>query len=66
MKKLWSKFKEALYTINFDGLRCTIKGDPRSREIMGALKRKKEIDNDRWIPIYRTDDFCLEKGFRFS
>jgi len=47
MKKLWSKFKEALYTINFDGLRCTIKGDPSIREIMGALKRQKEIDNYR-------------------
>lgn len=47
MKKLWNKFKEALWTVNFDGLRCTIKGDPSIREIMGALKRQKEIDNDR-------------------
>ena len=44
MKKLWSKFKEALNTINFDGLRCTIKGDPSIREIMGALKRQEEIE----------------------
>ena len=47
MKKLWGKFKEALYTVNFDGLRCIIKGDPSIREIMGALKRQKEIDNSK-------------------
>ena len=47
MKKLWNKLKEALRTVNFDGLRCTIKGDPSIREIMGALKRQKEIDGGK-------------------
>ena len=47
MKKLLNKVKRSLCTINFDGLRCTIKGDPSIREIMGAFKRQKEIDNDR-------------------
>ena len=47
MKKLWEKFKETLRTVNFDGLRCTIKGDPSIREIMCALKRQKEIDKDK-------------------
>lgn len=47
MKKLWNKLKEALRTVNFDGLRCTMKGDPSIREIMGALKRQEEIENNR-------------------
>lgn len=44
MKKLWEKFKETLRTVNFDGLRCTMKGDPSIREIVGALKRQEEIE----------------------
>ena len=44
MKKLWRQFREMLSTVNFDGLRCTIKGDPSMREIIGALKRQNEID----------------------
>ena len=46
MKTLWNKLKEMLTTVNFDGLRCTIKGDPSIREMMGAFKRQKEIDNN--------------------
>lgn len=30
-------------TVNFDGLRCMIKGDCSTREIIGALKREQEI-----------------------
>ena len=44
MRKLWSMFKEMLTTINFEGLRCIIKGDPSIREIVDAIKRQKEID----------------------
>lgn len=44
MKKLKEKIREMLSITNFDGLRCTIKGDPSMREIKGALKRQKEID----------------------
>ena len=44
MKKLWKLFKEMMTEVNFDGLRCTIKGDPSIREMMGALKRQKEMD----------------------
>lgn len=44
MPKIRSLFREMLDTINFDGLRCTIKGDSSIREILGALKRQKEID----------------------
>ena len=46
MKKFWRLLRESLKTINFDGLRCTIKGDPSIREIIGALKRQNEIDTD--------------------
>ena len=46
-----SKIKEAVQnlikTTNWDGIRCIIKGDPSIREIMGALKRQKEIDRDK-------------------
>lgn len=45
MKKLKEKIIEMQSTVNFDGLRCIIKGDPSMREIMSALKRQKEIDN---------------------
>lgn len=44
MKKLKNLFKELLTTVNFDGLRCTIKSDPSIREIIEALKRQNEID----------------------
>lgn len=44
MKKFWHAFKEMMIATNFDGLRCTLKGDPSIREIMGALKRQSEID----------------------
>lgn len=47
MKKLKELLKEMVSTVNFDGLRCTIKGDPSIREIMGALKRQKEIDSGK-------------------
>ncbi|MBR2403797.1 MAG: hypothetical protein IKB01_13740 [Lachnospiraceae bacterium] len=44
------KIKEALQEFinntNWDGIRCIIKGDPSIREIMGALKRQKEIDSN--------------------
>ena len=46
MKTLWNKLKEMLTTVNFDGIRCTIKGDPSIREMMGAFKRQEEIDNN--------------------
>ena len=44
MKKIWRLFRELPATVNFDALRCTIKGDPSTREIIGALKRQKELD----------------------
>ena len=45
MKRFWHIFKEVLTTVNFDALRCTIKGDPSIREINGALKRQSEIES---------------------
>jgi hypothetical protein len=33
--------------INWDGIRCFIKGDPSIRDIMTALKRQKEIDQSQ-------------------
>lgn len=45
MKKIKEKIIGIISTVNFDGLRCAIKGDPSMREIVGALKRQKEIDN---------------------
>jgi len=47
MKKIWNSFKEALRTMNSAGLRCAIKGDSGIREVTEALKRQKEIDNDK-------------------
>ena len=47
MKKFWSKLKKNMQVINFDGLRCTIKGDPSIREMIDAFKKQKEIDNKR-------------------
>lgn len=47
MKKLKVIISDLISNFNFDGLRCTLKGDPSMREIMGALKRQKEIDNNR-------------------
>ena len=41
IKEFWKDFVE---NINWDGLRCNIKGDPSFREIMGAFDRQKEID----------------------
>ena len=46
MKKFKAIISDFLRTFNFDGLRCTLKGDPSMREIMGALKRQKEIDDN--------------------
>lgn len=46
MNALWNLFSEMLTTVNFDGLRCAIKGDPSIRDMMDALKRQKEIDRD--------------------
>ena len=46
MKKLKAIISDFLGIFNFDGLRCTLKGDPSMREIMGALKRQKEIDDN--------------------
>lgn len=45
MKPFLRIFMELLTTVNFDGLRCTIKGDPSIREITEALKRQCEIDS---------------------
>ena len=45
MKRFWQIFRELLTTVNFDGLRCTIKGDPSMREMIGAVKRQREIDS---------------------
>ena len=42
IKTLLQKF---IKNTNWDGIRCTIKGDPSIREIMSALKRQKELDN---------------------
>ena len=46
MKKLENLWKEIVATVNFDGIRCMIKGDPSIREIVGALKRQEEIDRN--------------------
>lgn len=46
MSKIKEAFQNFTKTTNWDGIRCIIKGDPSIREIMGALKRQKEIDND--------------------
>lgn len=43
MKNFAEKIKEMAFTVNFDGIRCLIKGDPSIREIMGALKRQDEL-----------------------
>ena len=45
MKNLKAKLQYIIKTTNWDGIRCIVKGDPSIREIMGALKRQKEIDN---------------------
>jgi len=47
MSKIKNVFKNFIKTVNWDGIRCTIKGDPSIREIMNALKRQKEIDKDK-------------------
>lgn len=55
MKKLKEILKETVNTVNFDGLRCTVKGDPSIRELMGAFKRQKEIDGGKKLnPCRRT------------
>ena len=43
--KIKTLLKELINNTNWDGVRCIIKGDPSIREIMGALKRQKELDN---------------------
>ena len=43
--KIKTLLKEFIKSTNWDGVRCIIKGDPSIREIMGALKRQKELDN---------------------
>ena len=43
--KIKALLKEFINNTNWDGVRCMIKGDPSFREIMGALKRQKELDN---------------------
>ena len=43
MNNIKVKWSELVNDINWDGLRCTIKGDPSFTEIMEALKRQKEI-----------------------
>lgn len=47
MSKIKEVFQDLVKTTNWDGIRCMIKGDPSIREIMGALKRQKEIDNNK-------------------
>ena len=47
MNKLKAVLQNIIHTTNWDGIRCMIKGDPSIREIMGALKRQKEINNDK-------------------
>ena len=47
MCKIKEVFQNLVKTTNWDGVRCMIKGDPSIREIMGALKRQNEIDNDK-------------------
>ena len=45
MKTLETKIRAVVDTINFDGLRCTMKGDPSIRDIKEALARQKEMDS---------------------
>ena len=40
-KEFWKEFVE---NTNWEGFRCTIKGDPSIREIKEALNKQKEID----------------------
>ena len=47
MSKIKEVFQNFIKTTNWDGIRCMVKGDPSIREIMGALKRQKEIDKGK-------------------
>lgn len=47
MKKWQTIWKELLTTVNFDALRCILKGDPSMREITGALKRQNQLDRNK-------------------
>ena len=44
MKQLRGKLSELIKVVNFDGIRCDIKGNSSIREIKGALKRQNEIN----------------------
>ena len=57
MKKLKKAIKEMVFTVNFDGLRCIIKGDPSIREIMGALKRENALKNYNDVASCKTKEF---------
>ena len=47
MNTIKKTFQSFIKTANWDGIRCIMKSDPSIREIMGALKRQKEIDKDK-------------------
>jgi len=47
MKERKAKLLGIIKVINWDGIRCFIKGDPSIRDIMTALKRQKEIDQSQ-------------------
>lgn len=47
MDRFKKKLQELVQTVNFDGLRCILKGDPSVREIKEALKRENEIQNGK-------------------
>ena len=47
MSRVKTAVQNLIKTTNWEGIRCIIKGDPSMREIVGALKRQKEIEGDR-------------------
>lgn len=47
MSNIKEAFQNFVKTTNWDGIRCIIKGDPSIREIMGALKRQREIESNK-------------------
>ena len=55
MSKIKEVFQNFIKTTNWDGIRCMIKGDPSIREIIGALKRQKEIEKE-WVYIFTDNE----------
>ena len=47
MNKIKATFQNFIKTRNWNGIYCIIKGDPSISEIIDALKRQKEIDDNQ-------------------